>query len=844
MPTTRPIRSTILAAALLVPLAVPPAPAAARADSGEPLPHELHEAPSPGDAVTSSGDLLHLVPCIDGMAGGFPCSNVDLYEHMPLSAIGGGNGNDIWGWTDPVTGHEWALMGRSNGTAFVDITDPENPVYAGNLPTHSGNSSWRDIKVYADHAFIVSDFNGSHGMQVFDLTQLRDVTNPPQTFSETAHYNQVNSCHNIAINEDSGYAYAVGCSGSCSSGLHMIDISTPTSPTHAGCFSADGYTHDVQCVNYQGPDPDYAGHEICFASNEDTLTIVDVTDKSMPVQVSRRGYSGSGYTHQGWLTEDHAYFLLDDEFDEVNHGHNTRTRIWDVSDLDDPVVLNTYTGPVPSRDHNLYTHDGYVWEANYTSGLRILSLEQVANGILTEVGFFDIHPMSNGTAFNGAWSVYPFFESGTVIVSGIGEGLFVLRPTLCADPPVPSGLSATPGGDNQIDLAWTGGGAPGETFNVERALGSCPGGSFERIASGVAGNTFSDDTVSGQLEFAYRVTASDETGLCTSPPSNCASATTTGPCTAAPTFAGLDEVEPQGQANCLMRLEWSAASANCGPAVTFSIYRDTDPGFVPAPENRIAESLTETTYYDFDVLSGTAYTYVVRSVDTGNGSEDGNLVRVTATPVGPLVDGTFATGGELGEPPLLFSTPSQGGEEVLHVGWHHSDERVHTGLRSYFSTTENNACIAVLSPPLELTAGESAELRFWTAYEVLAGDGGVVEISADGGQTWNALAVSPPYPGAFDGSLDACGYSNGRPAFTGTGLDWTQYTADLSPWAGSEVSVRWVYSTDGADTAEGWYIDDVEIVHVQVGGACQTAIFADGLETGDVSVWSDAVGAP
>ena len=161
IPTTRPARSVVLAA-LLLPLAAPPAPAAAE----EPPPHEMHEAPSPGDAVGGIGELVHhLTPCIDGMAGGFPCSNVDLLEHMPLSTIGGGNGNDIWGWTDPLTGNEYALMGRTNGTAFVDITDPENALYLGNLPTHTGNSPWRDIKVYADHAFIVSDNNGAHGMQ-------------------------------------------------------------------------------------------------------------------------------------------------------------------------------------------------------------------------------------------------------------------------------------------------------------------------------------------------------------------------------------------------------------------------------------------------------------------------------------------------------------------------------------------------------------------------------------------------------------------------------------------------------------------------------------------------------
>ncbi len=54
---------------------------------------------------------------------------------------------------------------------MVDISDPENPVYLDELVTHGTfGSSWRDIKVYQDHAFIVSEAN-QHGMQVFDLMQ-------------------------------------------------------------------------------------------------------------------------------------------------------------------------------------------------------------------------------------------------------------------------------------------------------------------------------------------------------------------------------------------------------------------------------------------------------------------------------------------------------------------------------------------------------------------------------------------------------------------------------------------------------------------------------------------------
>ncbi len=381
--------------------------------------------------------------CIDGKADVFSCNSVDLEQFFPMSAIGGGDGNDSWGWTDSTTGSEYAIAGRSTGTSFLDVTDPAAPIYLGDLPTATGESAWRDMKVYADHVYIVSDNNGAHGMQVFDLTGLRSVASPPVTFSETAHYPNFGNAHNIAINEDTGFAYVVG-SSTCSAGLHMVDLSSPASPVQAGCYSGDGYTHDVQCVVYAGPDSAYSGQEICFAFNEDTLTIVNVEDKSSPVQISRTGYSGVSYTHQGWVTEDHAYVLLNDELDEAYGGHNTRTYIVDVSDLDAPVFGASYTSHLPSIDHNLYIKNGYAYESNYTTGLRIIDLSDIANGNLCEVASFDIYPASDAAAFAGAWNVYPFFASGTIVISSI-EGLTLVTPDLssptCFDPGGGSGQS-------------------------------------------------------------------------------------------------------------------------------------------------------------------------------------------------------------------------------------------------------------------------------------------------------------------------------------------------------------------------------------------------------------------
>lgn len=407
-------------------------------------------------------------PCVGGTAGGFQCSNVDLHAYFPRADLlppgsPSRNASSLWGWTDPVTGREYALIGMTDRTTFVDITDGGNSFVIGWLPSHTGTSSWRELKSYNNHAFIVADNNGAHGIQIFDLTQLRSYQTPPDpkiTFTETAHYGGADEIHNIWINAETGYAYPVGgdymCpEGGAVGGIQFVNVQNPLSPTYEGCFGLDGYTHDVDCLVYDGPDQDYQGREICVASNTDTITIVDVTDKANPFQISRTGYTGSGYTHQSSFTADLNYMVVDDELDETGSSHNARTYVWNMQDLDAPVLIDYDESPLPNIDHNQYIHNGFLYQANYTAGLRVQDISDIANANLTEIGYFDIVPATNGASFNGAWNVYPFFDSGSVIVSGIGQGLFVLYPTNLNPPTAVtvSTLSSTGATDGILPLA-------------------------------------------------------------------------------------------------------------------------------------------------------------------------------------------------------------------------------------------------------------------------------------------------------------------------------------------------------------------------------------------------------
>ena len=366
--------------------------------------------------IASCSIIQAQTPCINGMAGDYPCNGYDLQVFIPCTDFGADNANDSWGWTDPDDGTEYALVGLDNGTAFLDISDPINPIYLGKLPTHTSPSLWRDVRVYNNYAFVVSEAN-NHGMQIFDLTRLRDVANPPETFTEDAHYGGFGGAHNIVINEETGYAYGVGAD--YSGGAHFVNIQDPLNPIGEGGYSGSGYTHDAQVVVYDGPDSDYTGKEIYIGSNEDKVVIVDVTDKTNPVLISAVTYTNDAYTHQGWFTEDLTYFIVGDEIDELNFGFNTRNIVFDFTDLDNPQLSFEYSGPTSATDHNGYVDGDKFYLANYKAGMRVIDISDISNENMTEIGFFDVFPSNNTAGYDGAWNVYPYFASGNILISSL-----------------------------------------------------------------------------------------------------------------------------------------------------------------------------------------------------------------------------------------------------------------------------------------------------------------------------------------------------------------------------------------------------------------------------------------
>ena len=379
------------------------------------------QPPVPGTGYTAASNAPGLSALTAAASLGFPADNFTLQSWMTMSDLGfgGANGNDCWGYTSP-SGREYALMLTTQGTAVVEVSNPTLPDLVGTI---SGpNSTWRDIKVYGSRAYAVSE--GGSGIQVIDLS---NVDAGVVTLENTVTGPGTSATHNIALDEVSGFLYRTGGG---SEGLRIYSLANPSTPQYVGSWS-QRYVHDAQVVTYtSGP---FAGRELAYCcgglngGQTDTgLTIVDVTNKSNPVVLSQVSYPARAYSHQGWLSNDRTRFYLGDELDEGSTVSTTTTRVFDVSDPANATYIGAFDNGNAAIGHNMYERDGILFQANYTSGLRAFDLNQSLNSP-PEVGFFDTAPNSSSASFNGLWSCFVGFPSGTIIGSDIESGLFVLR---------------------------------------------------------------------------------------------------------------------------------------------------------------------------------------------------------------------------------------------------------------------------------------------------------------------------------------------------------------------------------------------------------------------------------
>ena len=437
-----------------------------------------HAGQNPGEA-SSVNPAISAADCVNGSAGGFPCNKVDLLSHIALDEFSSNpqRANDIWGFYDLNTEREYALIGLENGVAIVDVSNPSSPF---EIDTVAGASStWRDIKVYQFfdetsqrfHAFAyVTTDNANIGLRLIDLSGLPhsvsgSVAVSPELSAHNVYITNLDYTTNSVVDGVPPVLYTAG-SNLSNGRIRAYALDVPTVLTLTADAPVLGSSHDLSSVTIRDARinqcPAATTHCVLLIdANEDNLQIWDATNPANPVRLSSTLYAEWGCVHSAWFTRDGNYAFVQDELDELDFGGNTRLRIFDMSNLAQPVLAGTWTGTEAAIDHNGFVRGNRYYMANYTRGLTILDISNPVQPV--ESGFFDTFPANNFANFAGAWGVYPYLPSGNLLLSDINGGLFVLQ-------------------DRTLDSAQG-------TFSITATAGASEGSTLQLTVSRSGGNS-------------------------------------------------------------------------------------------------------------------------------------------------------------------------------------------------------------------------------------------------------------------------------------------------------------------------------------------------------------------
>ena len=390
-------------------------------------------------------------PCQQGRSGGvYSCNDVALLSHIPLGRFSTKptSASNLWGYVDPDDNREYAILGLSNGTAVVEVTNPIKPRIVGVVP--AVESQWREVKAmsvynqktgkYDGYVYVVTE--SVQGLQIIDLSKL------PKSVSLIRIDHEIKTAHTLFIsNVDfatgivkpglTPYLYLNGANRGDfraahegpGRGLTVFDLKNPKNPQIVGEYS-DTYVHDIYAQTFDDSRASQCapGHnpcEVVFAWTGEDFRIIDYTDKKHPVVLGTLAYDGVGYAHSGWISRNGQFLFNFDELDESNSNANTRILTIRISDFRNPQVKGTWTGETQAIEHNGYVVGNRLYVSHYTLGLVVFDTTNPTR--IRQVGFFDTFPAHDQNGFFGAWGAYPYLPSGIVLISDIQGGLFVLR---------------------------------------------------------------------------------------------------------------------------------------------------------------------------------------------------------------------------------------------------------------------------------------------------------------------------------------------------------------------------------------------------------------------------------
>ncbi len=316
--------------------------------------------------------------------------------------------NEVWGLE--VNDHEIAIIGSTAGTHFIDVTDIQNIQeinfvaggYQGTGVVH------RDYHDYNGYLYIVCDEGWSSS-----TLQIVDISNLPNSVNVVYDSNVLfRTSHNIFIDTLTARLYA--CANE-NAAMSIYDISDPVNPVLIYEYDDVGHVHDIYVENDTG----YAN---CGGSG---LRVIDFSNLDQNGNYNTLAifdnYPDAGYNHSGWLHKSHDLYVMADE------DHSYRMKLLDVSDLNNITVLSLFNSEVHpnSIPHNQIIIDNIIYTAHYYDGLVMHDISDPYNPQL--LGIYDTCIDTAYDDYKGAWGIYPFFNSGKILISDMQNGLFVFN---------------------------------------------------------------------------------------------------------------------------------------------------------------------------------------------------------------------------------------------------------------------------------------------------------------------------------------------------------------------------------------------------------------------------------
>lgn len=334
-------------------------------------------------------------------------------DSLPASATYGNAYNEVWGLA--LNGREYAVIGTTLGTHFIDVTRPQDAVEVAFVAGASAGANviHRDFHNYGCYLYAVSD-EGRGSLQIMDISGLPDrvevVYDSPEFFERS---------HNIFIDTTRAVLYACFARGGerPTTPLKLLDISDPVRPKELATYNSFGggpVSHVHDC---------YVENGLAFLNmGFDGMAIVDFSDPLQPVfQNTLTDYPFAGYNHSGWPTQDMQYYFLGDE------SHGFPMKILNVADRSEIEVVDTFDAASTqelSIPHNQLVACNYLYVSYYYDGLQVYDISDPEAP--KRVSYFGTSSREHRKSYEGAWGVYPFLPSGNILVSDMQNGLFII----------------------------------------------------------------------------------------------------------------------------------------------------------------------------------------------------------------------------------------------------------------------------------------------------------------------------------------------------------------------------------------------------------------------------------